>query len=109
VTEAVLARLEASHRSGEDSVSLIFGFYEDDYAYLAEGWRFQRRRYIMQFRNRMKAAKLQLVEGLGLGSNLGPRFDLLELETITTRSCRAHRLRSTRTELGMVRFESERL
>jgi hypothetical protein len=64
---ARLSVFEASHRSGEDCVSLIFGFYEDDYVHLAEGWRFQRRRYVLQFRSRVEVSKFQLVEGLGLG------------------------------------------
>lgn len=64
---ARISVFEAAHRSGEDTLSLIFGFYEDEYARLAEGWRFHRRRYTMQFRSRMEVAKLQLVEGLALG------------------------------------------
>ena len=64
--------IEASHRSGEDSVSLIFGFYEDDYARLAEGWRFQRRRYAMQFRSRMPVSKMQLVGGFLPGFEFKP-------------------------------------
>jgi ketosteroid isomerase-like protein len=64
---ARLSVFEASHRAGEDTLSLIFGFYEDDYVRLAEGWRFQRRRYALQFRSKVEAAKMQLVEGLGLG------------------------------------------
>jgi ketosteroid isomerase-like protein len=69
---ARLSVFEASHRSGEDSISLIFGFYEDDYTRLAEGWRFQRRRYSMQFRSRMEISKLQLVDGLELGFEFKP-------------------------------------
>lgn len=58
---------EASHRAGEEGMSLIFGFYEDEYVRLAEGWRFWRRRYTMQFRSRVAVNRLQLVEGLDLG------------------------------------------
>ena len=65
--KARLSVFEASHRAGEEGVSLIFGFYEDEYARLAEGWRFWRRRYVMQFRARVPVDKLQLVEGLNLG------------------------------------------
>ena len=69
---ARLSVFEASHRPGEDSLSLIFGFYEDDYVRLAEGWRFQRRRYTMQFRSRMAVAKFRLAEGPGLGFEFTP-------------------------------------
>ena len=69
---ARLSVIEASHRDGEDSLSLIFGFYEDEYARLAEGWRFQRRRYTMQFRSRLAAGKMQLVEGLLPGFDFKP-------------------------------------
>jgi ketosteroid isomerase-like protein len=64
---ARLSVFEASHREGDESVSLIFGFYEDDYVRLADAWRFARRRYVMQFRSRVAVNKLQLVEGLELG------------------------------------------
>ena len=69
---ARLSVLEASHRSGEDGVSLIFGFYEDEYVRLDEAWRFWRRRYTMQFRCRAAVNKLQLVEGLDLGFDFAP-------------------------------------
>ena len=64
---ARLSVFEASHKAGEEAVSLIWGFYEDEYARLAEGWRFARRRYVLQFRSRVALDKLQLVEGLELG------------------------------------------
>jgi ketosteroid isomerase-like protein len=64
---ARLSVFEASHKAGDEGVSLIFGFYEDEYVRLAAGWRFWRRRYILQFRSRVVANKLQLVEGLDLG------------------------------------------
>ena len=69
---ARLSVFEASHRTGEDGVGLIFGFYEDEYVRLAEGWRFRRRRYTMQFRSRVEVNKLQLVEGLDLGFDFAP-------------------------------------
>lgn len=69
---ARLSVFEASQRAGEDGVSLIFGFYEDLYVRLAEGWRFSRRRYTMQFRSRLAVNKLQLVEGLDLGFDFAP-------------------------------------
>lgn len=64
---ARLSVFEASHKAGEEGVSLIWGFYEDEYARLAGGWRFARRRYVLQFRSRVALDKLQLVEGLDLG------------------------------------------
>jgi len=70
--KARLSVFEASHREGEDGVGLIFGFYEDEYARLADGWRFWRRRYTMQFRSRMAVNKLQLVEELDLGFSFSP-------------------------------------
>ena len=69
---ARLSVFEASHRPGEDCVSLIFGFYEDEYARLLDGWHFQRRRYIMQFRSRMPVSKMQLVEGFLPGFDFKP-------------------------------------
>jgi uncharacterized protein (TIGR02246 family) len=60
---ARLSVIEHSHKRGEDSLSLIFGFYEDEYARLAEGWHFQSRRYSMQMRSRLPMDKMQLVEG----------------------------------------------
>jgi ketosteroid isomerase-like protein len=60
---ARLSVIEASHKRGEQSLSLIFGFYEDEYVRLAEGWRFQTRRYAMQLRSRLPMEKMQLVEG----------------------------------------------
>ncbi len=69
---ARLSVIEASYRAGEDGVGLIFGFYEDEYARLAEGWRFWRRRYTMQLRSRSQADKLQLVEGPDLAFAFAP-------------------------------------
>jgi ketosteroid isomerase-like protein len=65
--KARLSVFEASLRAGEEGVGLIFGFYEDEYVRLAEGWRFAQRRYVMQFRSRLPVDKMQLVEGLNLG------------------------------------------
>ena len=69
---ARLSVFEASYRDGEDGAGLIFGFYEDEYARLTEGWRFWRLRYTMEFRSRMAAAKLQLAEGLDLAFGFAP-------------------------------------
>lgn len=63
---------EASHRAGEDSLSLIFGFYEDEYVRLAAGWRFWRRQYTMQMRSRLPVDKLQLIDGLDLRYAFAP-------------------------------------
>ena len=57
---ARLSVFEAAQREGEERISLIFGFYEDDYAQLGEGWRFWRRRYTLQFRCRLEIAGHQL-------------------------------------------------
>ena len=59
---ARLSVFEAAQRKGEERISLIFGFYEDEYARLAEGWRFWRRRYTLQFRSRLDMAGHQLSE-----------------------------------------------
>ncbi len=67
--ETATARLsvfEASQKPGDARLSLIFGFYEDEYSRLADGWRFQARRYTMQYRCLVDAAKAQLAEGLDL-------------------------------------------
>jgi ketosteroid isomerase-like protein len=58
--QARLSVIEASHRHGEDGLSLIFGFYEDEYVRLPEGWRFAKRRYVMQLRSRLAVTKTQL-------------------------------------------------
>ena len=53
-------------------MSLIFGFYEDEYARLLEGWRFQRRRYSMQFRSKVPVSKMQQVDGFLPGFDFKP-------------------------------------
>lgn len=58
--------IEASLRQREGPLSLIFGFYEDSYRRTGQGWRFQTRRYSLQYRCLLDAAKAQLVEQLGL-------------------------------------------
>jgi hypothetical protein len=54
-----LSVFEVNRRPGEDALGLIFGFYEDEYARLEEGWRFHRRRYTLRLRALAPAAKLQ--------------------------------------------------
>ncbi len=68
---ARLSVFEASQKPGEGRLSLIFGFYEDNYVRLAEGWRFQARRYVLQYRCLVDAAKTQLAEGLDLALAFG--------------------------------------
>lgn len=62
--KARLSVFEASQRHGDTRLSLIFGFYEDEYVRLAQGWRFQNRRYILQYRCLADVAKAQLAEVL---------------------------------------------
>lgn len=59
---ARLSVFEASQKHGESKVSLIFGFYEDGYVRLTEGWRFQTRRYVLQYRCLADVAKTQLAD-----------------------------------------------
>jgi hypothetical protein len=68
---ARLSVIEAAHRPGEDGLSLIFGFYEDEYALLPEGWRFARRRYVMQMRSRLAVGKMQFAAVPELGFIFG--------------------------------------
>ena len=60
--KARLSVFEAAQREGDDALSLIFGFYEDGYVRLAEGWRFHTRRYVLQYRCLADVAKSQLSE-----------------------------------------------
>ncbi len=69
---ARLSVIEVAHKPGEDGLSLVFGFYEDEYVLLAEGWRFQRRRYTLQFRSRLPVSKMQAVEGFLPGFDFTP-------------------------------------
>lgn len=50
---------EVIRRPDENALGLVFGFYEDRYVRLAEGWRFARRRYAMQSRVLLPAEKVQ--------------------------------------------------
>lgn len=59
VAQARLGVFEAVRRPGEDAIGLIFGFYEDRYDRLDEGWRFAARRYTMQSRVLVPADKVQ--------------------------------------------------
>lgn len=68
---ARLSVFEASKRTGEPRLSLIFGFYEDHYVRLAEGWRFQARRYTLQYRCLADVAKMQLADGDDLAMVFG--------------------------------------
>ena len=64
---ARLAVFEAAQREGDEALSLIFGFYEDEYVRRAEGWRFWRRRYFLQSRSRVPVDKIQTLGALELG------------------------------------------
>ena len=70
IARARLSVFEVNRRAGEDRLGLIFGFYEDEYALLAEGWRFHRRRYTLSLRTLVPADKVQqgapFVPGLAL-------------------------------------------
>jgi SnoaL-like domain len=70
--KARLSVFEAAQREGEEVLSLIFGFYEDEYVRLTEGWRFWRRRYFMQSRSRVAVEKTQTLGGLELGFGFAP-------------------------------------
>ena len=54
---------EACRRTGEDSLGLIFGIYEDTYVKLEEGWRFHRRRYSLQAQVGVPLGSIDLVAG----------------------------------------------
>ena len=68
---ARLSVFEVSQKPGDSSLSLIFGFYEDHYVRLAEGWRFQERCYVLQYRCLVDAAKVQMAEGVDLALAFG--------------------------------------
>jgi hypothetical protein len=60
--EAACARhgvMEANRPSGADGLNVVFGAYEDEYRLLADGWRFQRRRFSLDFRVLLSASELQ--------------------------------------------------
>jgi len=64
---ARLSVFEVNRRVGDDMLGLIFGFYEDNYLRLAEGWRFHRRRYTLAMRSRVAAGKVQVLAGFAPG------------------------------------------
>ncbi len=68
---ARLSVFEASQKHGESRISLIFGFYEDRYVRLAEGWRFHARCYTMQYRCLVDVAKAQVTDALNLAFAFG--------------------------------------
>ena len=69
---ARLLVFEAAHKPGDDHIGLLWGQYEDHYTQLVEGWRFQRRRYTLQLRAKVPAAKIQLVPGFDLAFSFAP-------------------------------------
>ena len=58
---ARLSVFEVNRKPNQDALGMIFGFYEDEYARLDEGWRFFRRRYTLQLRALLPASKIQQV------------------------------------------------
>ena len=62
IAQARLGVFEAVRKPGESAVGLVFGFYEDRYVHLPEGWRFAARRYAMQARVLVPADKVQEAE-----------------------------------------------
>lgn len=63
---------ETTHKPGADDLGELWGNYEDEYARLPEGWRFQRRRYTLQLRARVPVSRLQRAEDLELGFTFEP-------------------------------------
>jgi ketosteroid isomerase-like protein len=51
--------LEANRSNDADGMNMIFGTYDDEYRLEQEGWRFQRRRFTLQFRAVLAAQELQ--------------------------------------------------
>ena len=70
--KARLLVFETTHKPGEDTLGLLWGNYEDEYSRAIEGWRFERRRYTMQLRAKVPAAKLQQIEGFDLAFSFDP-------------------------------------
>ena len=56
---ARLGVIEANRSNGADSLNMIFGFYEDEFKLLEEGWRFHRRKFTLQFRSVLPASEIQ--------------------------------------------------
>jgi len=50
---------ESNRAVGTDSLNTIFGFYEDEFKLIDEGWRFHRRRFTMQARVVVPASEMQ--------------------------------------------------
>ena len=58
-----LSVFEARRKPGADTIGLIFGFYEDDYIRLPQGWHFARRHYSLRLRASIAADRLQEIPG----------------------------------------------
>ena len=56
---ARLGVLEANRTNGADGLNLIFGFYEDEFMRLEDGWRFHRRTFTLQFRTVVPTSEIQ--------------------------------------------------
>lgn len=63
---------ETTHKPGAADIGLIWGTYEDTYARLPIGWRFQTRRYALQTRALVPAAKLRQAGALDLAFEFVP-------------------------------------
>lgn len=59
VVRARYGVLEANRPNGSESLNTIFGFYEDEYTRLGEGWRFYRRRFSLQLRVLLPASEIE--------------------------------------------------
>lgn len=63
---------ETTHKPGAAEFGELWGNYEDHYVRLAEGWRFQQRRYTLQLRALVPVARMQRVEGFDLAFGFEP-------------------------------------
>lgn len=59
VARARIAVFEANRPVGADSLNTIFGFYEDEFRMVEEGWRFHRRRFTLQARVLLPALEME--------------------------------------------------
>jgi hypothetical protein len=64
--------MEANRPNGVEGLNVIFGAYEDEYRLLADGWRFQRRRFSLDFRVLLPSAELQQFPSVAPGLSFAP-------------------------------------
>jgi ketosteroid isomerase-like protein len=62
--KARLSVFEVCRKHDAGDIALVFGSYQDNYALLGEGWRFQRRHYSLQMRATVPFAKIQELPGV---------------------------------------------